>query len=134
VRYVLIVMAQHIADAGHLWPGDASVPRLQCVGQAPAGFRDDFNAALDEPAIAPVGQYRIEFSSAQTNCVTGLRISGSFSVVESFADSRFPLSPGGRSGLLKFATALLLATADAESILRRFTKSNIQHPTLQGTL
>jgi TnpA family transposase len=30
--------------------------------------------------------------------------------------------------LIKFATALGLGTADAESILRRFTKSNLQHP------
>jgi TnpA family transposase len=30
--------------------------------------------------------------------------------------------------LIKFATALRLGTADAESILRRFTKSNAQHP------
>ena len=30
--------------------------------------------------------------------------------------------------LIKFATALRLGTADAESILRRFTKSNVQHP------
>jgi TnpA family transposase len=31
--------------------------------------------------------------------------------------------------LIKLATALRLGTADAESILRRFTKSNVQHPT-----
>jgi TnpA family transposase len=30
--------------------------------------------------------------------------------------------------LIKFATALRLGTADAESILRRFTRSNVQHP------
>jgi TnpA family transposase len=31
--------------------------------------------------------------------------------------------------MIKFATALRLGTADAESILRRFTRSNVQHPT-----
>jgi TnpA family transposase len=31
--------------------------------------------------------------------------------------------------LIKFATALRRGSADAESILRRFTKSNVQHPT-----
>jgi TnpA family transposase len=30
------------------------------------------------------------------------------------------------------ATALPLRTADAESILRRFTKNNMQHPTYKG--
>jgi len=34
--------------------------------------------------------------------------------------------------LIKFATALRLGTADAESILRRFTKSNAQHPTYKA--
>ena len=32
----------------------------------------------------------------------------------------------------KFATALRLGTADAESILRRFTRSNVQHPTYKA--
>jgi TnpA family transposase len=31
--------------------------------------------------------------------------------------------------MIQYATALLLGTADAESILRRFTKSHLQHPT-----
>ena len=31
--------------------------------------------------------------------------------------------------LIKFATALWRGTADAESILRRFTKSTVRHPT-----
>jgi TnpA family transposase len=34
--------------------------------------------------------------------------------------------------LIKFATALRLGTADAQSILRRFTKSNVQHPTYKA--
>ena len=34
--------------------------------------------------------------------------------------------------LIKFATALRLGTADAESILRRFTRSNVQHPTYRA--
>lgn len=34
--------------------------------------------------------------------------------------------------LVKFATALRLGTADAESILRRFTQTNQQHPTYQA--
>lgn len=34
--------------------------------------------------------------------------------------------------LIKFATALRLGTADAESILRRFTKNNGQHPTYKA--
>ena len=33
---------------------------------------------------------------------------------------------------IKFATALRLGTADAESILRRFTRSNVQHPTYKA--
>ena len=34
--------------------------------------------------------------------------------------------------LIKFATALRVGTADAESILRRFTKKNVQHPTYKA--
>ena len=34
--------------------------------------------------------------------------------------------------LVKFATALRLGTADAEAILRRFTRANLQHPTYQA--
>lgn len=34
--------------------------------------------------------------------------------------------------LVKFATALREGTADAESILRRFTRNNLQHPTYQA--
>jgi TnpA family transposase len=34
--------------------------------------------------------------------------------------------------LIKFATALRLGTADAESIMRRFTKNNVQHPTYKA--
>lgn len=34
--------------------------------------------------------------------------------------------------LIKYATALRLGTAEAETILRRFTKSNLQHPTYQA--
>jgi TnpA family transposase len=36
--------------------------------------------------------------------------------------------------LVKFATALRLGTADAESILRRFTRTNVQHPTYQALM
>lgn len=35
--------------------------------------------------------------------------------------------------MVKLATALRLGTADAESILRRFTRANLQHPTLSST-
>ena len=34
--------------------------------------------------------------------------------------------------LIKFATALRLGVADAESILWRFTKNNVQHPTYKA--
>ena len=34
--------------------------------------------------------------------------------------------------MIKFATALRLGTADAEAILRRFTRDNLQHPTYQA--
>ncbi len=34
--------------------------------------------------------------------------------------------------MVKFATALRLGTAQAEAILRRFTRSNLQHPTYQA--
>ena len=31
--------------------------------------------------------------------------------------------------MVKYATAMRLGTADAEAILRRFTRSDVQHPT-----
>lgn len=31
--------------------------------------------------------------------------------------------------MIKYATALRLGTADAEAILRRFTRTDVQHPT-----
>ena len=34
--------------------------------------------------------------------------------------------------MVKYATALRLGTAEAESILKRFTKNNLQHPTYQA--
>ncbi len=34
--------------------------------------------------------------------------------------------------MVKYATALRLGTADAEAILRRFTRENIQHPTYKA--
>ena len=34
--------------------------------------------------------------------------------------------------MIKYATALRLGTADAESILRRFTRNNVQHPTYKA--
>ena len=34
--------------------------------------------------------------------------------------------------IVKYATALRLYTADAESILRRFTRNNLQHPTYRA--
>ena len=34
--------------------------------------------------------------------------------------------------MVKYATALRLGTADTEAILRRFTRSNLQHPTYQA--
>src|SRR5947208_4501858 len=33
---------------------------------------------------------------------------------------------------VKYATALKIGTADADALLRRFTRSNLQHPTYQG--
>ncbi len=34
--------------------------------------------------------------------------------------------------MIKYATALRIGTADADAILQRFTRSNVQHPTYQG--
>ena len=34
--------------------------------------------------------------------------------------------------MIKYATALRIGTADADAILRRFTRSNVQHPTYQA--
>ncbi len=34
--------------------------------------------------------------------------------------------------MIKYATALRIGTADADAILRRFTRSNVQHPTYRA--
>ncbi|MGY1962556.1 Tn3 family transposase [Nocardia gipuzkoensis] len=34
--------------------------------------------------------------------------------------------------MVKYATALRLGTAESESILRRFTRSGLKHPTCQA--
>lgn len=36
--------------------------------------------------------------------------------------------------IIKYATALRLGTADAEAILRRFTRTNVQHPTYKALM
>jgi TnpA family transposase len=36
--------------------------------------------------------------------------------------------------MIRYATALRLGTAEAEAILRRFTRANVQHPTYQALL
>ncbi|ETR66131.1 MAG: hypothetical protein OMM_05788 [Candidatus Magnetoglobus multicellularis str. Araruama] len=36
--------------------------------------------------------------------------------------------------MIRFATAIRLGTADTESILRRFTRDNLKHPTYQALL
>src|ERR1700730_5166903 len=54
VRNVLVIMAQHVADPRDLRPRYFWMPGFQLVGQVTAGLGDDFNAALDEPALAPV--------------------------------------------------------------------------------
>lgn len=54
-RDALVIVAQHVADAGHLGPRNFRMAGLEFVAQPPAGFRNDLDAALDEPALAPVG-------------------------------------------------------------------------------
>ena len=51
---MLVFMAQHVADGGDLRPRNFRVPGLELVTQTPAGLGDDFNATLDEPALALV--------------------------------------------------------------------------------
>ena len=34
--------------------------------------------------------------------------------------------------MIKYTTALKTGTADADALLQRFTRSNLQHPTYQG--
>jgi TnpA family transposase len=36
--------------------------------------------------------------------------------------------------MIKYATALRLGTAEAEAILRRFTRSELQHPTYRALM
>ena len=47
-----------------------------------------------------------------------------------------PATHGGRQydEMVKYATALRLGTAEAEAILRRFTRENVQHPTYKALL
>ena len=45
---------------------------------------------------------------------------------------RWPLIRQQYDQMIKYATALRLGTADAETILKRFTRSNFQHPTYRA--
>src|ERR1700746_374460 len=51
---MLVFMAQHVADAGNLRPRNFRVPGFELIAEMTARFRDDFNAALDQPAFALV--------------------------------------------------------------------------------
>ena len=50
----LIFVAQDVADVSDLLPWNFRVTRLQLVGQPAAGFGNDLDAALDQPALAPI--------------------------------------------------------------------------------
>jgi hypothetical protein len=48
-------MAQHVDDAGDLRPWHFRMPGFQFIAKMPARFGDDFDPALDQPALALVG-------------------------------------------------------------------------------
>jgi TnpA family transposase len=45
---------------------------------------------------------------------------------------KWPLVHKQYNDMIRYASSLLFGTADAESILQRFTRSNLQHPTYQA--
>lgn len=51
---MLVFVAQNVPETGHLAPRDFRMPGLHLVRQVTAGFRDDLNAPLHQPALAPV--------------------------------------------------------------------------------
>ena len=53
-------MTQDIPDAGYRAPVDLRFAGFQIVGQAAAGFRDDFEVAFDKLAGPPVGAKAVE--------------------------------------------------------------------------
>jgi hypothetical protein len=68
VRDMLVFMAQHVADAGDLRPWNFRVPAFQFIAEMPAGFGDDFNAALDQPAFALVRFEGLQRSRRPSRC------------------------------------------------------------------
>jgi hypothetical protein len=51
----LVLMAQYIANARHFRPRNFRMLAFHLIVQMPAGLRDDFDAALDQPSLAYVG-------------------------------------------------------------------------------
>ncbi len=54
VRNMLVIVAQHVADAGNLRPWNFRMPGFQLVAEMPAGLGNDLDAALDQPPLALV--------------------------------------------------------------------------------
>src|SRR5450631_2832802 len=63
--YALIIVPQHVADAGYLRPRDYLVSGFDRIGQATAGFRDDLDAAFDQPLFLPIQFEGFERHSAE---------------------------------------------------------------------
>jgi hypothetical protein len=54
VSDALVVVAQHVAYPGDLAPRNFRMPRFDVIAEMAAGFRDDLDAAFEEPALALV--------------------------------------------------------------------------------
>lgn len=74
---------------------------------------------------------RLKAINKQTLYLPGPGMSGKFPNLEPILNRpiNWDLIANQYDEMVKFATALRLGTADAESILRRFTKENVTHPT-----
>ena len=57
---MLVIMAQHIADARHFLPRDFRVARFKLIREVAAGLGNDLDATLDKPTSLPVSLKDIE--------------------------------------------------------------------------
>ena len=57
---VSVIVPQHVPDPGHLGPGDIGIPGFKFGGKTAARFGDNFDAALDQPLLLPIGFESVE--------------------------------------------------------------------------
>ena len=60
-RQTIVIMPQHVPDAGDFPPRDFRVAVLDVIGEMATGFGDDLEGALDDEPDTPIVLKRFEF-------------------------------------------------------------------------